>query len=164
MRCFKFLKYSLGLSLIIVLNCCKESPKKVVTTTPVSFTKEGDLTIYNSENDSVIVKLEIEIADSEYETQTGLMYRTAMAKNRGMLFIFPDEAMRSFYMKNTKIPLDIIYLDRDLRINGIQKNTKPFDEAGLPSSAPAQYVLEVNSGLSDLWELKAGDRIVFTKN
>lgn len=152
------------LGFIITFSACKKSQKKVVTTTPVTFTKEGELSIYNGKTDSLTAKLSIEIADSDYETQTGLMYRESMDANQGMLFIFPEEAMRSFYMKNTKIPLDIIYIDREKRIVSIQKNAQPFDESGLPSTAPAQYVLEVNAGLTDQWNVTQGDSIEYTKN
>ena len=64
-------------------------------------------------------------------------------------------------MKNTKIPLDIIYIDEDKTIVSFQKNAKPFDETSLPSNAPAKYVLEVNAGLSDQWQLEVGDSIEF---
>lgn len=135
----------------------------MVTTAPITFTKEGELSIFKGTTDSVLTQLNIEIADSDYETQTGLMYRETMAENHGMLFIFPDEAMRSFYMKNTKIPLDIIYINSELRISSIQKDAKPLDESGLPSNAPAKYVLEVNAGLAVEWDLQQGDKIVFKK-
>lgn len=85
-----------------------------------------------------------------------------MASNHGMLFIFPDMDYRSFYMKNTKIPLDIIYVSKDKTIVSIQKNAKPMDETSLPSEGPAKYVLEVNAGLSDKWGLEQGDKIDFT--
>tara|TARA_R110002094_G_scaffold217461_1_gene188570 strand:- start:1075 stop:1356 length:282 start_codon:yes stop_codon:yes gene_type:complete len=89
------------------------------------------------------------------------MYRTTLEVNHGMLFIFPDVQLRSFYMKNTKIPLDIIYIDETKTIVSFQKNAKPFDETSLPSDAPAKYVLEINGGLSDTWQLSVGDRIEF---
>jgi uncharacterized membrane protein (UPF0127 family) len=151
------------LCFITAFNACKEETKKVISTAPITFTKEGELEIYKAATDSVVSQLHIEIADSDYETQTGLMYREAMGENQAMLFIFPDEALRSFYMKNTKIPLDIIYIDRELRISSIQKNARPLDESGLPSNAPAQYVLEVNAGLADKWNLEVGDRIEYRK-
>jgi hypothetical protein len=67
-------------------------------------------------------------------------------------------------MKNTEIPLDIIYLNADKEIVNIQKNAKPFDETSLTSEAPSQYVLEVNAGLSDAWKLEKGDKISFSRN
>jgi hypothetical protein len=114
--------------------------------------------------DSIIKKLDIEFAEDDYETQTGLMYRTKLDTNQGMLFIFPNEQIRSFYMKNTKIPLDIIYINEEQQIVSFQKNAKPFDETPLPSGAPAKYVLEINAGLSDEWNLEVSDKIEFKKN
>lgn len=145
---------------------CKDAPKSDGTslTKEITFTKEGELQLLKAENDSIIATLDIEIADDEYQTQTGLMYRRSMAKNHGMLFVFEDMLLRSFYMKNTEFALDIIYLNSEKKIVSIQKNAKPFDEASAPSESPAQYVLEVNAGLSDKWKLEKGDRIKFTRN
>ena len=82
--------------------------------------------------------------------------------NQAMLFIFSDEKIRSFYMKNTLIPLDIIYLNALKQVINIKKNATPLDEQSIPSIAPAQYVLEINAGLSDQWKLKVGDQINYT--
>lgn len=131
-------------------------------TQEITFTKEGELQLLKAENDSIIASLDIEIADDEYQTETGLMYRHSMAENQGMLFVFKVMQTRSFYMKNTKIPLDIIYLDSEKKIVSIQKNAKPFDQTSLPSEGASQYVLEVNAGLSDKWKLEKGDKINFT--
>lgn len=141
----------------------KTSESKSLTK-EISFTKEGELTLLKAENDSIIAKLDIEIADDEYSTQTGLMYRHSMAKNQGMLFIFKDSRQRSFYMKNTEIPLDIIYFDSEKRLASIQKNAKPFDETSLPSENVSQFVLEVNAGLTDKWKLQKGDMFQFSEN
>ena len=138
---------------------CKETPEKVNLTKEVTFTKEGELTLLKAENDSIIARLDIEIADDEYQTQTGLMYRHSMAENQGMLFIFDKEERRAFYMKNTEFALDIIYLNSDKKIVSIKKNAQPFDETSLPSNAASMYVLEVNGGLSDKWNLQQGDKI-----
>jgi uncharacterized membrane protein (UPF0127 family) len=67
-------------------------------------------------------------------------------------------------MKNTLIPLDIIYLDENKKVVSIQKNAKPMDESSLPSGAPAKYVLEINGGLSDQLNIIDGDSISFSKN
>lgn len=148
---------------LIIFTACKEDAKKSISTAPVTFTKEGVLEIYRGDTDSLITRLDIEIADSDYEIQTGLMYREQMDANQAMLFIFPDVAYHSFYMKNTLISLDIIFIDEALRVANISQNAKPMDESGIPSGIPVQYVLEVNAGLSESWGLKAGDRIVYTK-
>ncbi len=114
-------------------------------------------------NDSLLVSLDIEFAETEYEVQTGLMYRDQMKEKQGMLFIFPDVRVHSFYMKNTEIPLDIIFIDENLTIASFQENAKPFDETGLSSLVPIQYVLEVNAGLAEKWNLEVGDKISYNR-
>ena len=150
-------------AVLFISGSCKEEAKKSVTTAPVTFTKEGTLSIYRAESDSLLAELDIEIAESDYETQTGLMYRESMEQNQGMLFIFPEEAYHSFYMKNTRFPLDIIYIDKDLMVTSIVKNAQPMNEAGLPSENPVMFVLEVNSGLADQWKLSKEDSISFAR-
>jgi uncharacterized membrane protein (UPF0127 family) len=149
---------------LILSTSCKEEAKKVVKTAPITFTKEGELTITKQKVDTLITKLDIEFAESEYETQTGLMYRSSMEDHQGMLFIFSDERMHSFYMKNTEIALDIIFLKADLTIASFQENAKPMNEEPLPSQVPIQYVLEVNAGLAEKWLLEVGDKITYHKN
>lgn len=140
---------------------CKED-QKTIKPFVVEFKKEGEL-ILKTANDSIIKNLDIEIADDEYQTQTGLMYRDSMEENQGMLFIFPVEDLLGFYMKNTKFALDIIYIDSDKKIVSFQKNAQPYSEDSLPSNVPAKYVLEVNAGLADAWQLKVGDKIEYKK-
>ena len=148
------------LSVSTIFTSCKDE-KKTVSQTEVKFTKEGELAIYNTETDALKVVLDIEIADTDFDIQTGLMYRNTMDTKQGMLFIFEDEKERFFYMKNTRIPLDIIYINSNKKIVSFQKNAKPFDEMSLPSGGPAKYVLEINAGLSDIWGLKVEDSISF---
>lgn len=149
-------------SFLAILSC-KKTSKKVVKTTPIVFKKEGELTITKQKIDTLITSFDIEIAETEYETQTGLMYRKSMAPNQGMLFTFPDERMHSFYMKNTEIPLDLIFIKADSTIASFQENAQPYSETGLSSQVPIQFVLEVNAGLAEKWLLEVGDKIDFTK-
>lgn len=160
-----FISAALVASMLTFTNCkdATTSENKSLTK-EITFTKEGELSLLKAESDSIIANLDIEIADDEYKTQTGLMYRHSMAANHGMLFIFPKEESRSFYMKNTEFPLDIIYLNSKKEIVSIHKNAKSFDETSLPSEAASQYVLEVNAGLADLWQLEKGDRIKFSRD
>lgn len=151
------------LCLLVAFGCKDNKTSTPVTTAEVAFTKEGELKLVQKETDSILQTLDIEIADTEYKTQTGLMYRSSMEDHQAMLFIFPDSQVRSFYMKNTQIPLDIIYINSNKEIVSFQKNARPFDERSLPSQFPAQYVLEINAGLSDEWGLEAGDRIEWNK-
>ena len=157
---------SIAFVFLLILLCspitsCKKD-KKVIKQTEVFFTKEGELTIFKTAN-ATKVNLDIEIADTDFDIQTGLMYRNSMKNKEGMLFIFKDEKERYFYMKNTKIPLDIIFINADKKIVSFQKNATPFDESSLPSNAPAKYVLEINAGLIDAWQVSANDSIQFKK-
>ncbi len=142
----------------LCLSSCKEE-NKTIKQVEVIFTKEGELTLYKGINDTIITKLDIEIAKTDQEVQTGLMYRKSMKTNQGMLFVFPQIRERSFYMKNTRIPLDLIFLDNSKTIVSFQENAKPFNEASLPSNSPAQFVLEVNAGFAEKWLLEVGDKM-----
>ncbi|MEK6154627.1 DUF192 domain-containing protein [Flavobacteriaceae bacterium 3-367] len=159
----KYLKLGAPLLLALLVFSCKEEPKKVIKTAPIAFTKEGELTVYKAETDSVRTRFDIEIAETDYETQTGLMYRTSMGEKEAMLFIFPDVAMHSFYMKNTEIALDLVFIDEQLRIASFQQNALPLDETGLSSKVPVQYVLEINAGLVEKWQMEIGDRLEFVR-
>ncbi len=161
-RYFKIVLLSFSTVTLMTVASCKEEAK-TVKQKKVTFKKEGELHLIKASNDSVIQILDIEIADNEFETQTGLMYRDSMKENRGMLFVFPDSRPRSFYMKNTRFPLDIIYLDDNNTIVSFQENAQPLNENSLPSNAPAKYVLEVNAGLVKKWQLEVGDKMNYTK-
>lgn len=149
---------------VLALASCKNEANKEIKTDTITFTKEGDLSIFQTASDSIKANFDIEIAETEYETQTGLMYRPSMEEKQGMLFIFPNVSVRSFYMKNTEFPLDIIYIDENQKIVSFQKNAKPYDETSLPSEGAAKYVLELNGGLSDRLNLQVGDSIAFKRN
>ncbi len=158
-----FFRNTIRIGIIVVLlmfsTSCKDNAPVTVKPTEITFQKEGELTLYKGTNDSLITKLDIEIAKSEYDIQTGLMYRNSMKENQGMLFVFKEVTQRSFYMKNTRIPLDLIFLDHNKTIVSFQENAKPLDETSLPSNAMAQFVLEINAGLSEKWGLDVGDKM-----
>lgn len=147
------------LASLLLSSSCKDGNKDVVLTKEVTFTKEGTVTVYKATNDSLLATLDVEFAETEYETQTGLMYRSGMEDRQAMLFIFDTEELKGFYMKNTQFPLDIIFLDKDRKVVSIARDAKPFDQNTLRSEGPAQYVLEINAGLSTKWGLDKGDRI-----
>ena len=122
------------------------------------FQKEGELTIADSLNVNK-VKIDLEIADTDYERQLGLMKRVSMEEKQGMLFIFPNDAMQSFWMRNTLISLDMIFINANKQIVTIHKNTKVLSDQSYPSSAPAKYVLEVIAGFTDKYKVNVGDVI-----
>ena len=104
------------------------------------------------------VEVRVEIADGPFEQQRGLMYRTSLGEDRGMLFVFQREQQLSFWMKNTRIPLSIAYIDSKGRITDIL-DMKPLDDKPphYVSSEPVQYALEVNQGFFDEHGVKVGD-------
>lgn len=97
----------------------------------------------------------VEVADEEGERGLGLMYREKLAADRGMLFVYPDAQVRSFWMKDTRIPLTIAYIGADGRIVTLA-DMKPLDRSSVPSDAPAQYALEMNRGWFDAHGVKVG--------
>lgn len=99
-----------------------------------------------------------EVADDEHEREVGLMGRTALGANQGMLFVYPDEAPRSFWMKNTVLPLSIAYLDSQGRIVRIADMT-PLDLSPVPSRRPAMYALEMERGWFAAHGVLEGDKV-----
>ncbi len=104
--------------------------------------------------------MRVEIADEPDEQAKGLMERTALGEERGMLFVFPSEEIRSFWMENTLIPLSIAYIDAEGRIVDIQDMRALDDDAPhYVSAEPAQYALEVNKGFFEERGVEVGDRV-----
>lgn len=159
MTLLKYITLTLLILYFTSVLSCKSDKKAMVTPVEIAFKKEGELTLFKGTTDTIIKKLDLEIAKSEYDIQTGLMYRNSMKQNQGMLFVFPDIRERSFYMKNTRIPLDLVFIDHNKTIVSFQENAKPLDESALPSNALAQYVLEINAGLAEQWQLEVGDKM-----
>jgi uncharacterized membrane protein (UPF0127 family) len=125
-----------------------------------TFVHEGDLTLWRGE--TPLAKLRIELAESPNELQYGMMYRKSVPDTTGMLFLMPQEDFQSFWMKNTYVSLDIIYLSSQGTVVSIQKNAQPLSEKSLPSEGPALYILEVAGGYTDAIGLQPGDRFTAT--
>jgi len=102
----------------------------------------------------------VEIADDPVERARGLMFRETMPRDHGMLFDFAQEGERSFWMKNTPLPLDIVFIGADGTVVSIARGTTPFSTDPIPSDGPARFVLEVNAGVADAIGLQPGDRLV----
>ena len=100
----------------------------------------------------------IELAKTEAEREKGLMFRTELAPDAGMLFVYPGEQQVSFWMQNTLIPLDMLFIAADGTVKTIQVNARPYDTTPIPSEVPVQYVLEIAGGRSDQIGLKPGDK------
>jgi uncharacterized membrane protein (UPF0127 family) len=108
-------------------------------------------------------RFSVEISDTREKQALGLMFRDSMPADHGMLFIFPREAPRSFWMKNTRIPLDIMYFNEDLELVSISADTPPCRVSycpSYPSKLPAKFVLELNAGTAAELGVELGDRLV----
>ncbi len=137
--------------------------QSVETANGSAFKKEGSLAFVSKSGADTLRKIDIQLAQTDKQREDGLMYRKSMSDDQGMLFIFPDMEERSFWMKNTYISLDIIYIDDKMEIVSIQKYATPLSEQSLPSFKKAQYVLEVNGGFADKYHIAYGDKIAYTK-
>lgn len=101
--------------------------------------------------------LDVEVARDPASRERGLMYRRYMPENRGMLFDFGRSETVLMWMKNTYIPLDMIFISRDGKVTHIEANTEPLSQAIISSNGPAFAVLEVNAGVAQKLGLKDGD-------
>lgn len=107
------------------------------------------------------VAFNVEVADSPAKRELGLQYRRDLASDHGMIFLFPDQSQQTFWMKNTPIPLDMIFINRELKIVGIVEAAVPFSLDPRSVSAPSQYVLEIAGGLAKRNGIRPGDSVTF---
>ncbi len=140
----------------------KDAGRSEVRATGPQFKKEGELYLVKAAGDT-IRKIDIEIADIESERTIGLMHRRSMPDTQGMLFIFEREEPRSFWMRNTLIGLDILYIKQDGTIESIAKYCVPKSEKSIPSRGPALYVLELIEGFCDIHGVEVGDKVDFKR-
>jgi uncharacterized membrane protein (UPF0127 family) len=140
-------------------NLTNKQVKRPAKTSEIKFKKEGRLTFFTGDGNEAVRTIDLEIADGNYERQQGLMYRYSMGDTTGMLFIMEREEPQAFWMKNTYISLDIIYLNSDFRIVKIQSYTQPLSEESIPSYKAAKYVVEVIAGFCDRFGIEEGDYI-----
>ncbi len=157
--------FALGLMAVVVSCEKKESPvARENNIVEIAFTKEGELEFLNA-NGEPFKKIDIEIAETNNERARGLMDRSQMAEDHGMLFIFGDDEIRrhTFYMKNTRIPLDIMYFSKDSVLINIARNAQPGADSEMGggtvagAAADSKFVVEINGGLSDTWGIKEGE-------
>ncbi len=126
---------------------------------PLPFDLPKDRVVVKTQDGRDIV-FEVEMALTREHQQRGLMWRESLDENAGMLFVFDDVRPRSFWMKNTLIPLDIIHISPDGTVVQIIKNAKPRDETSLPGLRPAKAVLEIGGGVSDRLGIQENDKVL----
>ncbi len=112
---------------------------------------------------SIATPLEVEIARTAEQRERGLMFRRALGEDAGMLFVFSSAAPRAFWMRDTCIPLDILFLDGDGRVVGILENVPTMNDESREVACPARYVLEVNAGWSRRHGATVGMRVELPK-
>lgn len=126
---------------------------------PVLFKNEGRLTVIKENGRDTVITIAIEIADREEERVQGLMRRRSMPDTCGMLFVFDTTGLLSFWMKDTYIPLDILFIGDDLEIMEIRENTLPLSTAPILARQPGRYALEVNAWFCRERGIEEGDRV-----
>jgi hypothetical protein len=130
---------------------CKKSPKEPTGPQPQKL-PEVDITIGD-------VNITVEVADEEAERHLGLMHRDSIPDGRGMIFIFPSEDNLSFYMRSTRVDLDLAYARADGTIFQIERMTA-YDLRSVTSREPAKYALEVPAGFLSRSGIRAGDKLM----
>lgn len=119
--------------------------------------------ILEIQSDSEVIRLNIEIADDADERSRGLMFRKSLDDDAGMLFIYPEPRIASFWMKNTLIPLDMLFIDADGKIESIATKTTPFSLKAVRSGAPVLTVLEIDGGDAERLGIDVGDTVKWTE-
>lgn len=139
---------------LVALFLLLTAPAMAQTAQPVHY--DTPLTLHTAKSD---ISLKVQLARTEAEQMTGMMMRKSVGADEGMLFLFPDLAPRAFWMKNTLIPLDMIFIGNDGAIVSVHRMAIPGDLTPIPSEMPARAVLEVAGGQADKWGLKVGDTV-----
>jgi len=110
--------------------------------------------------DGMSAQFSVEVVITPEEKARGLMYRESMPMFSGMLFVYPSPQNVSFWMRNTLIPLDMVFIGADGVVRHVHANARPLDETGIPGGSPdIQYVLELNGGLAAMLNLVPGAEI-----
>jgi len=142
---------------------CSDAEKAPATTTgEPAFRADGVLDFVRPDS-SIVTRIAIEIAESAEAQATGLMYRRTLPERGGMIFVDAAPSMRSFWMKNTALSLDIIFVDSLGQIVNIVKKTTPYSEVQVLSTEPAQYVVEVRAGFTDKYHITEEDQIIWER-
>ena len=117
-----------------------------------------EVSIYNKN-----ITFNVEVAKTIEERRTGLMYRKELLNNEGMLFIFPSEKIIQLWMKNTYIPLDVIFISENKVIVDLKKNMEKLSETIVESKVKSRYALEFNAGLINKLDIEIGDKVLFNE-
>ena len=145
------------------MSCGSDTPERRGDPLEPTFTKEGTLT-FVGDNGQSIRTIDIELADTEPERRRGLMQRRQMGYDKGMLFVFDDVSDSGMWMKNTPMPLDIIFVGPDSTVINVVKRTKPFSLESIQPTAPKKFVVEVRAGFADRFGITPGMRLRWSRS
>ena len=156
--------YHRRMSVLLFLLACKLMACGIDedSSTDDEFDPSLRVTIADSSGNT-IVQIAAETAVTAAEQQRGLMGRTQLPDRGGMLFLNEVEEERVFWMKNTPLPLDLLFIDADNKIVSMKTNQQPYTLDPIPSEVPAQYVLEMKAGFADRYGLQIGMTIIWTE-
>lgn len=152
---------ALALLLLLGTGCGAEEGKTSGPGT-TTFQKEGTLAFCQPNGDT-LKTIDIEIADTEGERARGLMRRRTLGYNRGMLFIFDEVNESGMWMKNTPLPLDIVFVDPDSQVINIARRTTPFSERSIEPEGAKRFVVEVRAGFADRFGITDSTRVRWTR-
>src|SRR5262245_2335056 len=156
MRGFRLARLSIAILALALLPTCKSNGQRSQTTAaPAS---SATVAIYTGDRK---LRFNVELALTPEQQNRGLMFRKTLNTDAGMLFVFDRTSMHSFWMKNTLIPLDMLFIGPDKKIVGIVANAEPQTETGRSVGVPSQYVLEIGGGLSGQLGIRAGQLVKF---
>ncbi len=151
------------LLILILASSCQNSPEPIPTTVPeIPFRVDGSLDFLRMGES--ILSLEIEIADTDSLRERGMMQRTSFPPESGMLFLFDRQEIRQFWMGNTPLSLDILFISNDSTIVDIAKYARPYSDEPIVGGAPAQFVLEVPGGFADTRGIVEGDQVSWVRH
>lgn len=149
----------LALGPFLVLGCADDAEPSSDTR---GFQEEGTLAFYQPNGDT-LKTIAIDIADNDAERRRGLMRQRTLGYDRGMLFLFETVDRGSMWMKNTPLPLDIIFVAPDSQVINIARRTTPFSEEKISPAAPRKFVVEVRGGFANRFGLSDSTRIRWTR-
>jgi len=147
------------LATFFLISCGEEETAETV---PTGRTLDYTASVsFLSAAEDTVATIEAAVADDDESRSTGLMDVYDMPRDKGMLFIFDDEEPRSFWMANTPLALDIIFVNSDMEIIRVHQNTRPYSERNVESEQPAKYVVETNAGFTLRYDIIEGMKITY---
>lgn len=164
-------RHRIGILILILLasamilgSKCSKEPKDTQESSTIryEFRKDGELSILG-EDGTVKASFDIEIVSRKDDLHRGLQFRESMLESQGMLFIFDGKQNYGFWMKDTYIPLDMLFIDYENKIFQIAEDTIPFSEELIEVEGYNLYTLEVNAGICKKYDIKNGDTITWKR-